>query len=65
MFDKFAKHVVHKVKDAATEEVKKSIEDSLPMYARLIVIGVVALMIFGPTKKVIPQAVTIVINNYY
>ena len=65
MFDKFAKHVVHKVKDAATEEAKKSIEDSLPMYARLVVIGVVALMIFGPTKKVIPQAVTIVINNYY
>lgn len=64
MFDKFTKRVIHKVKDVATEEVKKSIEDSLPLYARLAVFGILALVMLWPTKKVIPSVTRIIFNTY-
>ena len=64
MFEKLTKRVIHKVKDVATEEVKKSIEDSLPMYARLVVLGVLAIMMLWPTKNVIPLVTRIVFNTY-
>ena len=64
MFEKFTKRVVHKVKDAASEEVKKSIEDNLPLYARMVALGLLAIVIFWPTKKVIPQAAIVVFNTY-
>ena len=64
MFDKLTQRFVRKVKTAATEEVKESIKDSLPLYARVVVFGVLALVILWPAKKVLPAATSIVLNVY-
>ena len=67
MFDRLTKRFVRKVKTAATEEVKESIKDSLPLYARVVTLGFLAIMIFWPARKAIPAATSIVFNvyNYY